>query len=113
MRFDRALPALQVLDTSLGKLREQCINICRSLEHPYAGLQFYEECHCGTTYDKHGKADESECDFLCTGSSDEICGGHLKLSVYKTCEHIYAYIHIFGFQDFPPIRGLQTFPTSY
>jgi len=80
----RALPSPQSLQKSLGTFTEQCINKCRSLNYPYAGLQYYYQCFCGEEYDKYGKADESLCNYLCRDSSGSFCGGSWKNSVYKT-----------------------------
>ena len=83
---DRALPSFQAIDVSLGDLTQQCITKCRSLNHPYAGLQYFAQCCCGTTFDKHGKTAESACNTLCRDTSGRFCGGAWKNSVYKTCK---------------------------
>ena len=83
---ERALPSFQILDISLGKLAEQCIEKCRSLNHPFAGLQHKSQCFCGTTFSRYGKADDPKCNTLCADSSGRYCGGIWKNSVYKTCK---------------------------
>ena len=83
----RALTSQQTLNANLGSYTQQCIDKCRSLNHPYAGLQYYYQCFCGTTYDKHGKADEAQCNAQCRDSSGTICGGTWRNSVYKICKY--------------------------
>ena len=83
---DRALPSQQPLNKQLGKLTEQCIEKCRSLNHPYAALQYSTECFCGTTYDKYGKVNESLCNTECQDSSGMNCGGTWNMSVYRICK---------------------------
>eukprot|EP00112_Aurelia_sp_Birch-Aquarium-sp1_P006386 Seg1706.4 transcript_id=Seg1706.4/GoldUCD/mRNA.D3Y31 product=Fibropellin-1 protein_id=Seg1706.4/GoldUCD/D3Y31 len=65
-------------------ITKQCIKICKGAGHPYAGLQWYSQCFCGTTYDKHGKASESACNTACRDSFGRMCGGSWKNSIYKT-----------------------------
>lgn len=51
-----------------GKSRLDCINICYEHQYPYAGLQWYEYCFCGTEAEfllLESKA-ESECSTPCT-----------------------------------------------
>uniref|UniRef100_A0ABM0M5J1 Uncharacterized protein LOC102803053 n=1 Tax=Saccoglossus kowalevskii TaxID=10224 RepID=A0ABM0M5J1_SACKO len=48
----------------------------------------HSACYCGTTYDKHGKADEKDCHSKCPGDPVQICGGHSKLSVFSLAENV-------------------------
>ena len=83
----RALPSEQILNQELGSLTQQCIDKCRNLNHPYAGLQYFSHCFCGSAYDKYGKVDESYCNTQCRDSSGQFCGGTWINSVYKICKH--------------------------
>ena len=49
----------------------------------YFGAQFSRQCYCGTSYDKHGAADESDCDMVCLGNANQTCGARWRNSVYK------------------------------
>jgi len=61
---------------------ESCIEECKTLDYEYAGLQYHQECFCGSDYKKIGVAYESECDHACnTGGG--YCGGRWRLSIYK------------------------------
>ena len=88
VKNNRSLASFQYLRTANGYFNRQCVDICSSLNHPYAGLQYYDECWCGTTYDKNGRANDSECNTPCRDSSGIMCGGGARLSVYKSCKSI-------------------------
>ncbi|RNA31938.1 glucan endo-1-3-alpha-glucosidase agn1, partial [Brachionus plicatilis] len=60
-----------------------CIDLCRSLNQAYAGLQFGQECFCGNSYGKHGETDKKDCFITCAGDRDSTCGGFLKNAVYS------------------------------
>lgn len=57
-----------------------CWDHCKG--YKYAGTQFNNECWCGNSFSKHGKVDDGECNLLCDGNKEEICGGVLKNSVF-------------------------------
>ena len=67
-------------------LIEHCIAYCRSKSQPYAGLQYYDECFCGTDYARHGKAEESSCSTKCRDWTGRACGGNWRNSIYMTRE---------------------------
>lgn len=83
---DRALD-----DYSLERNRnmrvDKCINLCKrhmgENQVYYAGLQLGKSCYCGTTYDIHGKAAETECNRNCKGDNTEQCGGVEANAVYE------------------------------
>ncbi|XP_038064852.1 muscle, skeletal receptor tyrosine protein kinase-like [Patiria miniata] len=86
---DRSLtvgPAIEYNEQSV----EWCFRNClERTEYKYAGLEFEHECWCGNEdYDKHGKAPDSDCQDLCTGNSDQICGGDWLLSVYRVSQGV-------------------------
>lgn len=67
--------ALSAMDLQL------CAGICT--EYPYYSLQYGVECWCGeytADYDKYGESDD--CDFDCSGSRSQNCGGRWAMSVY-------------------------------
>ena len=85
-RNGRALPVriTKIKKYSTEGITEQCINECKRLGHPYAGLQYSDQCYCGIMYNKYGTSVESKCDKKCKDHSGKMCGGHYKNSVYKT-----------------------------
>ncbi|XP_072037170.1 uncharacterized protein [Amphiura filiformis] len=61
----------------------------------FAGVQYAEECFCGVEsadYARLGRKEDHECDYTCSGNSDEICGGTNRISIYDltgslSCKH--------------------------
>eukprot|EP00112_Aurelia_sp_Birch-Aquarium-sp1_P001270 Seg1132.1 transcript_id=Seg1132.1/GoldUCD/mRNA.D3Y31 product="Xylosyltransferase oxt" protein_id=Seg1132.1/GoldUCD/D3Y31 len=87
---DKASRALPVNRNAYMKLYNaegiivQCTKECKSLGHPYAGVQYYFNCFCGTAYNKYGAVADENCNFQCRDYSGKMCGGYYKNSVYKT-----------------------------
>ncbi|KAF8623873.1 hypothetical protein AX17_007275 [Amanita inopinata Kibby_2008] len=63
-----------------------CVQQCGAFGYPVAGLEYGEECWCGDTTDIQQSgatfADESQCDFTCSGDPTHYCGGALRLTLY-------------------------------
>ena len=80
------------MDDQTGQTVQKCIDYCHSKRMRYAALQTYSSgyavyaCFCGldgVSYDKYGKAPESDCFVACVGNpSGPKCGGHMRNSVY-------------------------------
>uniref|UniRef100_A0A1I8JAP2 WSC domain-containing protein n=1 Tax=Macrostomum lignano TaxID=282301 RepID=A0A1I8JAP2_9PLAT len=64
-----------------GMTVELCGSICSLGGFPYCGLQ-QGGCYCGTSYGRHGRRNESECNWACEGNPLQICGAHGINSVY-------------------------------
>lgn len=63
---------------------ESCFNICGTSGWLYAGLEYGEECWCGTQLSKAAAlVDSSVCNVNCTGDATKICGGPEALSLYN------------------------------
>ncbi|OHW95486.1 WSC domain-containing protein [Colletotrichum incanum] len=64
-----------------------CLSFCGSgadKEYTYAGLEYSRECWCAQRISGLSvKFDDSECNLPCDGNQGMVCGGALKLSVYK------------------------------
>ncbi|XP_067052699.1 deleted in malignant brain tumors 1 protein-like isoform X2 [Acropora muricata] len=60
----------------------KCLRRCQSKGLKYAALSWGEECYCGNSYDRYGKA--TTCDIPCLGDATKICGGVWAFSVYNT-----------------------------
>lgn len=69
--------------TSTGDMTvEKCIDYCVGQGNVYAGVQFANECYCGNTAPPAARMG-AKCDTPCAGNSNQVCGGALRLSVYK------------------------------
>ncbi|EIN04662.1 WSC-domain-containing protein [Punctularia strigosozonata HHB-11173 SS5] len=55
-----------------------CIAACAADGFTFAGVEFSDECHCGTGFAggvPPQVAPTSNCDMACTGDADQTCGG--------------------------------------
>ncbi|KAI0338950.1 hypothetical protein BDW22DRAFT_661801 [Trametopsis cervina] len=63
-----------------------CISQCSAQGYRYAGVEYGDECYCGTGYAGGvlpPAADVSECDMRCAGSFMNTCGGSWRMQIYK------------------------------
>ncbi|KAK1600398.1 WSC domain-containing protein [Colletotrichum navitas] len=64
-----------------------CLSFCSTgadEEYTYAGMEYSRECWCAQTISGLSvKLNDSECNLPCDGNQGMVCGGALKLSVYK------------------------------
>jgi len=74
---------------------ESCIEACSILEKPgpepkipgyvFAGVQAGNQCYCGNSnISSTWHAPASECNMPCSGNSNEICGGNMRMNVFET-----------------------------
>ncbi|RPA86979.1 WSC domain-containing protein [Ascobolus immersus RN42] len=61
---------------------DMCINKCTEKGFPMAGVQYANECYCGTRVPKE-RLGMQRCLMPCVGDSKQICGGQARMSVYK------------------------------
>ncbi|KAH9854861.1 WSC-domain-containing protein [Lenzites betulinus] len=62
-----------------------CIERCDAQNSIYAGVEFSNECHCGTGLKGTPQAaPTSDCNMACTGDADLSCGGSFRIQVYKS-----------------------------
>ncbi|XP_033124718.1 uncharacterized protein LOC117123028 isoform X2 [Anneissia japonica] len=62
-----------------------CVDLCKSKNFTYAGLQSATQCFCGNEdamYSQHGEA--MSCTANCSGNSSQVCGDVYRNSVYDT-----------------------------
>jgi hypothetical protein len=65
-----------------------CSALCK--EFKFFGLQDGGECYCGNDYgNQGGKAPESDCNMICSGSPIEICGDGARNSIYAQPPSMY------------------------
>ena len=55
------------------------------LGYVYAGMQHANECFCGASENatRHGKVADDECNYNCSGNTEEMCGGYYRCSLWK------------------------------
>lgn len=59
-----------------------CIERCDAQNSIYAGVEFSNECHCGTGLKGTPQAaPTSDCNMACTGDADLSCGGSFRIQV--------------------------------
>ena len=55
--------------------------------YAYAGVQWGRECFCGNAPPPDDAiVDQSECDWVCSGDQNLICGALWRMNVYETGE---------------------------
>ncbi|KAI0094437.1 hypothetical protein BDY19DRAFT_19154 [Irpex rosettiformis] len=63
-----------------------CVAQCAAQGFTFAGVEFSDECYCGTGYTDGmlpPEADVSECNMPCAGDVDATCGGSWRMQVYR------------------------------
>ena len=78
----RTLPGSTV--TSPDMTLTTCAALCA--DYHYFGLEDGDQCFCGMDLDPTTKTTESECQLKCAGDKSLVCGGTLRLTVYKKAE---------------------------
>lgn len=61
-----------------------CTTLCASKGYAYAGVEYSDECYCGTGYVggvMPPAADLSECGMLCAGTMYADCGGSWRMQI--------------------------------
>ncbi|KAL1857628.1 hypothetical protein Daus18300_010268 [Diaporthe australafricana] len=61
-----------------------CFNICGTSGWVYAGLEYGQECWCGSHLSKAAtKVDPGQCNLNCSGDATQTCGGDHLLNLYN------------------------------
>ena len=76
----------------LHHVTNPCIIKSAVAGYKFAGLQALG-CYCDSSYGKHGVADDKECDYQCPGNNKEICGAHLRNSVFQAGEYPFPHFY--------------------
>ncbi|EKM51991.1 uncharacterized protein PHACADRAFT_262441, partial [Phanerochaete carnosa HHB-10118-sp] len=64
----------------------ECAALCGNQDYSYAGVEYGDECYCGTGYVDGvmpPTANLSDCSMLCSGGYYWYCGGSWRMQVYK------------------------------
>lgn len=63
-----------------------CAIQCQNLGYRYAGVEYGDECYCGTGFAPGGvvpaSADPSECNVRCAGTYSYTCGGPWRMQIF-------------------------------
>ena len=60
---------------SADNTNDKCIASCAALGYTFAGTEYQRECWCGNNIPIL-QTKEADCDFACTGNTNETCGGN-------------------------------------
>ena len=82
--FSESLSSQMHLTISPTNSLEECITLCQSRDHRYAGLQNGSSCWCGDEEPQRDDIRPGECDTHCPGNDHQICGAETKINVYDT-----------------------------
>ncbi|KAL9602500.1 MAG: hypothetical protein Q9219_001794 [cf. Caloplaca sp. 3 TL-2023] len=68
---------------STGMTVESCVNFCAASGNRYAGVEYGQECYCGSSLAAGATTvEQSKCNMLCKGNSREFCGAKALVGVY-------------------------------
>ena len=62
---------------------EACVSECRKQGYKIAATQYGEQCFCGNSYGKFGRASDADCSVPCAANKSQRCGGGWRNSVYR------------------------------
>lgn len=61
-----------------------CIEYCAAAGFDYAGVEYGDECHCGTGTTIRQIAPASDCSMPCAGDAALTCGGPWRIQIYSS-----------------------------
>lgn len=61
---------------------EMCKEYCLKNGWALAGVENSDECFCGN-HTPTKNLENSSCNYACRGDSQQICGGHWTINIYK------------------------------
>ncbi|PSR71931.1 hypothetical protein PHLCEN_2v12141 [Hermanssonia centrifuga] len=63
-----------------------CLNFCASQSYHWAGVEYSDECYCGTGFTNQKSppfANDSDCNMRCSGEYQDLCGGPWRMQIYS------------------------------
>ncbi|TYJ52507.1 hypothetical protein B9479_006901 [Cryptococcus floricola] len=62
-----------------------CVSYCSGLGYAYAGVEYYNECYCGSYAPLASRKDSTnaKCLYACKGDSTQFCGGGGRVAIYQ------------------------------
>ena len=82
---DRVLTNSIVTDTQANS-PFGCVNSCIAKGYQYAGVEYGDECYCGTGYVGGvlpQAANVTDCNMACSGTYNYSCGGSWRMQIFK------------------------------
>lgn len=84
----RTLPSAHYDEDAMTN--EKCMAFCANAGYTYAGTEWSRECWCANAYAPTRQpaatlASLASCNFRCSGSAAQFCGGDAWLSLYEKC----------------------------
>ncbi|KAK9882571.1 hypothetical protein WA026_022199 [Henosepilachna vigintioctopunctata] len=62
-----------------------CMKLCLQSGFPFSGVEYSNECFCGTDEPSIGKKlPDSSCNMKCPGDVHKACGGYFTINIYHT-----------------------------
>ncbi|GJE88412.1 WSC-domain-containing protein [Phanerochaete sordida] len=61
-----------------------CVEYCDAAEFDYAGVEYGDECHCGTGYTGGARAPTTDCNMPCSGNPSLTCGAGWRIQIYSS-----------------------------
>jgi hypothetical protein len=81
---NRALSGVTFANIGNGQVtNDKCTAYCDTKGFTIAGTEYGGQCFCGNALVGSSELTEDNCDMPCEGDGEQICGGHLTLTVYK------------------------------
>jgi len=77
---NRDLPTL--LRAGYGNPKK-CFELARDAGHKYVGMQYRGECWAGSSFGKHGKRPDTECNMKCRHDNSRMCGAGWRNNIFK------------------------------
>jgi hypothetical protein len=63
---------------------KSCAAYCAASNSNYFGVEYFSECYCGKVLASESTLQAtSDCSYLCSGNSEEYCGGSNRLNLYE------------------------------
>ena len=71
-------------ETSVASLTiDECLSLCEDKGYAFAGVEYGQECYCGSSVPTTITYSDTLCTSPCTGDSTETCGGGWGLDLYE------------------------------
>ncbi|XP_060580600.1 uncharacterized protein LOC132737348 [Ruditapes philippinarum] len=89
---DNSTRILEGTMTSGSMTVEKCVQRCSMEREMFAGVEYSNQCFCGSQLRPYAKSPESECSYNCGGNSGQKCGGFWRISLYNTHRYLGCYV---------------------
>ncbi|EFQ30435.1 WSC domain-containing protein [Colletotrichum graminicola M1.001] len=66
----------------------ECTTACAAQGFPYAGVEFGEECFCGTSIQNGAPVPATSCNMACAGDKTQYCGGPAAINIYMSSKPV-------------------------